>query len=159
VAGAPGARGQNNAQLHGKPFCPGATPLDEPFILFTVDVVAGLKTIEDFFRKAQALPDATGVLALTEHIDDEKPLWATVDDTNRITAMGEAAKGAVRNCRLLLFHAGYFALVDTARSRKFGALRQFLGLLVEEGHALYACPSPRPSTWTIRKTLQRLKPF
>jgi NDP-sugar pyrophosphorylase family protein len=117
---------------------------DEPFILFTVDVVAGHKTIEDFLLGARCMADATGVLALTEHIDDEKPLWVTMDGNNRITAMGEAAKGSrYVTAGFYYFTPDIFSLVDAARARKFGALRQFLGLLVERGYVLNGLPVPK----------------
>src|SRR5271157_2764617 len=67
---------------------------DEPFLLFTVDVVFALKSLENFIQHASRLPRAKGVFALTHFIDDEKPLWVVTDDRKRITVIGERAAGS-----------------------------------------------------------------
>ena len=109
----------------------------EPFLLFTVDVVVGFSALRRFLTEASELPDTVGVLALTDYIDDEKPLWVEVDPKFRITAMGEAAVGSrYVTAGFYYFRPDIFALMAEARARKLSALRQFLGLLTAGGQLL-----------------------
>ena len=115
---------------------------DEPFLLFTVDVVFALKSLENFIQHASRLPSAKGVFALTHFIDDEKPLWVVTDDRKRITVIGERAAGSQYvTAGFYYITPDVFSLIDMARQLRFGALRQFLGLLVDEGHPIYGLPA------------------
>lgn len=113
----------------------------EPFLLFTVDAIFAFKTLQRFIGRARSLSVAQGVLALTRFIDDEKPLWVKTDTRARVLAMGESA-GPSRyvTAGFYYFTPEIFAMIDTARLRKLNALRQFLGLLIEKGYALYGVP-------------------
>lgn len=114
---------------------------DEPFILFTVDVVAGEQTVESFLDRARGLGHGQGALALTDYIDDEKPLWVSVDGGNRIVAMGEGARGGrYVTAGFYYFSPEIFALVDAAREKRLSALRQFLGFLIANGYPLHGIP-------------------
>jgi NDP-sugar pyrophosphorylase family protein len=114
---------------------------DEPFILFTVDVVAGYRTMQSFLDRALAYGSGEGALALTDFIDDEKPLWVSMDADNRIVAMGDAAQGSrYVTAGFYYFSPGIFDMVDAARAKRLGALRQFLGLLVDRGYPLRGIP-------------------
>ncbi len=111
---------------------------DDRFLLFTVDAVFRLETLQQFLTQAQAIEPAQGVLALTRFVDDEKPLWVAMDAQRRIIATGDAAGPTdYVTAGFYYFSPDVFALVETARNRKLNALRQFLGLLVESGYALY----------------------
>lgn len=114
---------------------------DEPFVLFTVDVVFGQQTLADFVRDAQALKESKGVLALTQFVDDEKPLWAAIDDSNRITAMGDAARGGpFITAGFYYFAPDIFSEIDAARRKNLNALRQFLGHLIDNGYLISGVP-------------------
>ncbi len=114
---------------------------DEPFILFTVDVVAGDQTMESFLDRARVLGDGQGAIALTDFIDDEKPLWVSVDGGNRIVAMGAAAEGSrYVTAGFYYFSPEIFSLVDAARAKRLSALREFLGFLIDHGYLLYGIP-------------------
>lgn len=119
-------------------FCLAPLLLDEPFLLFTVDVVFHVQTIRDFLEKAKAMSGLQGALALTDHVDDEKPLWVAIDASHRITAMGDGAKGSgYITSGFYYFSPGIFAMIEEARRRNLSALRQFLCLLVDAGAPLY----------------------
>lgn len=69
----------------------------ERFILTTVDTIFR----EDDFRRyaeafAAAPADIDGMMAVTDYIDDEKPLYIDVDDKMRITAFRDEAFDGVR---------------------------------------------------------------
>jgi NDP-sugar pyrophosphorylase family protein len=114
---------------------------DEPFILFTVDVVAGYETMRDFLHRARRPGNGCGALALTGFIDDEKPLWVSITETGRIRAMGEGAKGSPHiTAGFYYFSPEIFEMVATAREKGLNALRRFLGLLIDSGYPLYGIP-------------------
>jgi NDP-sugar pyrophosphorylase family protein len=117
---------------------------DGPFALFTVDAIFGRQTAEDFVHNARALTGAKGVLALTRFVDDEKPLWAMPDRSNRIIALGDAARGSpFVTAGFYYFAPDIFAEIATARRKKLSALRQFLGHLIDEGYPIYGVPVPK----------------
>lgn len=117
---------------------------DEPFLLFTVDVVVGFSALQRFLAAATNLPDAAGTLALTDYIDDQKPLWVEVDRYFRITGIGEAAVGSrYVTAGFYYFRPDIFALAAEARARKLSALRRFLSLLAAEGYLLYGLPTAK----------------
>jgi NDP-sugar pyrophosphorylase family protein len=116
----------------------------EPFILFTVDVVCAQQVVEDFVREARALNDAKGALALTRHVDDEKPLWAAIDNSRRIVAMGDGARGSEWvTAGFYYFSPDIFAEIAPAKKKNLTALRQFLGHLIAEGYPLFGIPVPK----------------
>ena len=116
----------------------------EPFLLFTVDAVFGYSIVENFVQQARQVSDAHGALALTDHIDDEKPLWTAVDEHLKITAMGPAAAGSrYVTAGFYYFTPTVFAEVAAARALRLNALRQFLGLLLDKGYGLYGVPVPK----------------
>jgi NDP-sugar pyrophosphorylase family protein len=117
---------------------------DEPFLLFTVDVVFATAALDGFLTGARKLEQAAGVLALTDYIDDEKPLWAKVDENSRITALGNDAKGSrYITAGFYYLRPDIFSMIDEARSRQLTALRQFLALLLASGYPLYGLPVPK----------------
>lgn len=122
-------------------FCLAPKLEDEPFLLFTVDAVFGFAIVENFVHRARQFENVHGVLALTDYVDDEKPLWVRMDDNGRLTAMGEAAKGSrYVTAGFYYFAPSIFSEIATARALKLTALRQFLGLLLDKGYALYGVP-------------------
>ncbi len=117
---------------------------DGPFLLFTVDAVFRFKTLERFLAKALALREAQGVLALTRFLEDEKPLWVKKDSKHRIVAIGEAARSSgYVTAGFYYLRPEIFGMIESARAKKAGALRQFLGLLVESGYSFYGVAVPK----------------
>jgi NDP-sugar pyrophosphorylase family protein len=104
-----------------------------PAVITTVDSILPMASFARFIEGAAAFPAEAFVLGLTNHVDDEKPLWATLDNGNgRIVRLGDPAGGLVT--------AGLYALpgrrpVEPARG--FARLRDYLGWLVSEGYPVY----------------------
>jgi NDP-sugar pyrophosphorylase family protein len=114
---------------------------DGPFLLLTVDAVFRFEALERFLEEARGLKEAQGALAVTRFVEDEKPLWVRTDAHKRIVAMGDRAQPSPYvTAGFYYFQPDLFTLVDTAKARGLGALRQFLGLLVESGYAVYGVP-------------------
>ncbi|MCK8604069.1 nucleotidyltransferase family protein [Desulfoferrobacter suflitae] len=133
---------------------------EEPFLLFTVDVVFGFATVRDFLAAAQECKGAAGVLALTDHIDDEKPLWAKIQGDSRITALGDTARGSrYVTAGFYYFEPTIFSLVDAARRRNLTALRQFLGLLIATGHSLCGLPVAKTIDVDYAEDIQKADRF
>lgn len=110
--------------------------LEEPFLLLTVDTIVAPAAVRDFVAAAVARLEhgADGVLAVTEFVDDEKPLRAACDRSGRIVALGDAAaQSALVTAGLYVFDPRIFAEIDAARAARFAALRQFLAHLIDRG--------------------------
>jgi NDP-sugar pyrophosphorylase family protein len=113
-----------------------------PFLLSTVDTVAGPEAYARFIAEAQRNQDASVTLALTSPGDDEKPLLVrTAPEGSRVTAIGEAAAPSEYAT------AGVYAVrpivlreAEGARRDGIDALRKFLERLLERGYPLAGIP-------------------
>lgn len=115
--------------------------LRERFVLMTVDSIFAPEVLSRFLDAAATRPGADGVLAITDFVDDEKPLWTKVDDGGRVVALGADAIGSEWiTAGIYVLEPRIFAEIETARARRFSALRQFLGHLVAAGYRLDAEP-------------------
>lgn len=113
----------------------------ERFLLLTVDAVFAPAVLRAFLAAAARHPDADAVLAVTDFIDDEKPLWAALDGDGRLTALGAAAAGSGWiTAGFYVLHPRVFTAVDAARRAGFTALRQFLAHLLARGDRLFGAP-------------------
>lgn len=68
-----------------------ATATNGDFVVSTVDALIKPEDVNLFISECRASKAAAG-LALTKHVDDEKPLWADADANGRVTALGDGAK-------------------------------------------------------------------
>lgn len=111
---------------------------DDRFLLLTVDSVFGPAVLPEFLRAADRFGDADGVLAVSDFVDDEKPLRIALDETGRVTALGPGAEESpLVTAGFYVFEPRIFDEMETARQRQFTALRKFLGHLLERGYRLY----------------------
>lgn len=108
--------------------------LDEPFLLLTVDAVLAPGALAAFVEQARQAP-TSGALGLTTFQDDEKPLYVELDVAGRILAVGRG-KSPFITAGCYYFQPRVFVFETLARARHLQALRQFLGMLVEEGFSL-----------------------
>ena len=108
-----------------------------PYLLSTVDTVAGPKAYAEFMARANA-EGAAVALALTSPGDDEKPLLVRMTPgDSRIEAFGEgdqATAGIYAVSPIVLREA------EAARGDGLDALRKFLGRLLERGYHLAGIP-------------------
>ena len=108
------------------------------FVLLTTDSIFAPAVLVEFLRAADRHGNASGVLALADFVDDEKPLWARMDGHGHITALGAAAANSgLVTAGFYVFDPVIFEEIDAARSARFSALRQFLGHLLERRRDLY----------------------
>ena len=102
-------------------------------MIATVDSIMAAESFRAFLEHAASCPADALVLGLTGHVDDEKPLWATLDrKTGRIARLGEPHSGLVT--------AGVYVLPAQRPAEPaggFARLRDYLGWLVSSGHPVH----------------------
>jgi len=109
-----------------------------PAVITTVDAVLATDDFRDFVNAAADFSDEAVVLGLTDHVDDERPLWATLDPDGRIRQLGGDSGSHVT--------AGLYVLpaqrpIEPAAG--FDRLRDYLGWLVAAGHPMRGIVLPR----------------
>ncbi len=103
-------------------------------LVSTVDAFCPRKDFVAFVRRAEELPAAATVLAVTGYVHDEKPLWVTTTRHGRVCVVGGASGGAVT--------AGIYVFPEKVRKMaipsSLGRLRDFLAWLAKESHPIEA---------------------
>lgn len=103
-------------------------------LVSTVDAWCAGADFVRFVRAACSRPPEAAVLAVTPLVDDERPLWVTIDAAGRVTALGGASGDAVT--------AGMYLVPEAVRRLSppagLGRLRHFLAWLLASGQPLYA---------------------
>lgn len=99
------------------------------FLISTVDALISAKDISRFIKHASA-GSCPAALALTEFVDDEKPLFADINGTGRLRSLGGSSGRYVT--------AGlYYLTAETARSMpqpsRHAALRDYWISLLHQG--------------------------
>jgi NDP-sugar pyrophosphorylase family protein len=105
----------------------------EHFLISTTDALIPPAEVARFWRECRDVSPEIG-LALTAHVDDEKPLWADLAKDGRITALGAAArdKNAV-TCGLYYMTRAAAKRLPAADSHR--RLRDFLAAQTAAGRA------------------------
>jgi NDP-sugar pyrophosphorylase family protein len=103
----------------------------DSFVVSTVDALISPEDVSRFVVECGGAKADAG-LALTRFVDDEKPLWADLDGTGFVTALGDAAK-----TKSFVTSGLYYATRKAAgllpEASAHGRLRDFLGSLVAAG--------------------------
>jgi NDP-sugar pyrophosphorylase family protein len=98
-----------------------------PAAITTIDAVMPVNDFCAFVKSANATTDNAVALGLTDHVDDENPLWATLDADGRIRQLGGSQGTHVT--------AGLYWLPaqrPAEPTASFARLRDYLGWLVAE---------------------------
>ena len=105
----------------------------ERFVLCTVDTVTRPGELEGFVRTFAGSP-ADVLLACTDFIDDEKPLYLSVASDGRVTALGQGAEGSpLVTAGQYGLSPAIFEILEEAVASGMERLRNFLGLLLQRG--------------------------
>jgi len=111
---------------------------DAPAVITTVDAILPVDQFRIFVTSAPRFPDGAMVLGVTGHVDDENPLWVTLDTSNgRIRRIGGSDGSHVT--------AGLYWLPakrPAAPTADFARLRDYLGALVAAGQLVYGIVLP-----------------
>jgi NDP-sugar pyrophosphorylase family protein len=109
-----------------------------PALITTVDSIFPVADFRRFVSAAAAFPSDAVVLGLTGHVDDDNPLWATLDTTNgRILRLGGEGGSHVT--------AGLYWLPANQTAKPaagFARLRDYLKWLVEGPLPVYGVVLP-----------------
>jgi NDP-sugar pyrophosphorylase family protein len=112
--------------------------LGGPAVITTIDAVLPVNDFCTFVRSAAGLATNTVALGLTDHVDDENPLWATLDAVDgRIRQLGGGCGTHVT--------AGLYWLPAQRPAQSaisFDRLRDYLGWLVAQHHPVYGIVLP-----------------
>jgi NDP-sugar pyrophosphorylase family protein len=108
-----------------------------PAIITTVDAVMPVDAFRRFVESAARLPNDSFVLGLTGHVDDENPLWATLDEDGRVLRLG-GDQGSHVTAGLYWLPARRVA----QPSARFDRLRDYLQWLVDGVRPVYGIVLP-----------------
>lgn len=118
--------------------------LSTPFLLTTADSVFLESEFKSFVNYGMNLKDADGVIAVTDFIDDEKPLYTDIDENNRITNFKDSNDGyEFITGGLYLFKTDIQKELEEAVNSGVVRLRNFLRFLIQKDFRLYAYPFPK----------------
>ena len=115
---------------------------DGPFLISTVDTVAGAHTYSRFIAGARKNNAAAITLALTSPGNDEKPLLLRIaPGGSRIVSIGNAAAPSdYATAGVYAVRASILREAEAARRDGVDALRTFLGRLLDRGYHLAGIP-------------------
>ena len=108
-----------------------------PALITTVDAILPADAFQHFVSSASSFPDDAVVLGLTDHVDDDNPLWATLNGEGRIVRLGGDQGSHVT--------AGLYwlpAYRDAEPKMRFDRLRDYLKWLVDERRRVYGVVLP-----------------
>ena len=110
---------------------------DAPALITTVDAIMPASAFQQFVSSAASFTHDAVVLGLTDHVDDDTPLWATLNEEGRILRLG-GAQGSHVTAGL------YWLPADRGAEPKvrFDRLRDYLKWLVDEGRPVYGAVLP-----------------
>jgi NDP-sugar pyrophosphorylase family protein len=108
-----------------------------PALITTVDSIMPADAFQHFVSSASSFPDDAIVLGLTDHVDDDNPLWATLNEEGRVLRLGGNQGGHVT--------AGLYwlpARPGAEPKMRFDRLRDYLKWLVDERRLVYGVVLP-----------------
>jgi NDP-sugar pyrophosphorylase family protein len=108
-----------------------------PALITTVDSIMPADAFQHFVSSASSFPDDAIVLGLTDHVDDDNPLWATLNEEGRVLRLGGNQGGHVT--------AGLYWLPARRGAEpkmRFDRLRDYLKWLVDERRLVYGVVLP-----------------
>ncbi|HEV8537781.1 MAG TPA: NTP transferase domain-containing protein [Bacteroidota bacterium] len=116
---------------------------DDRFLLTTVDSIFDEEEFSRFIGHSRQRTSADGVLAVTNYVDDENPLYAHINASNQIVEFSDRGSGTTSSWvtgGLYVFSPAIFREIGTMLDQGAMRLRHFLSHLVRSGYTLEAFP-------------------
>ncbi len=115
------------------------------FCLTTVDTMFREDEFARYIKAFSQAENIDGMMAVTDYIDDEKPLYVDVDETLRITAFRDAAYKGARYISggIYALSAPAIPVLEQAIENGMSRMRNYQRALVEAGLHLEAYPFPK----------------
>lgn len=102
---------------------------DGHILVTTVDSIFQDTMMEAFIRFSNTVPDESIVLGMTDHVDDEKPLYIRVDEGGRVVSLGGENSQYV-TCGVYFLHP---RSLNRAGDSGYPSLRFFLKAAIDAG--------------------------
>ena len=112
------------------------------FCLTTVDTIFRENDFRAYIKAAEAATDCDGMMAVTDYIDDEKPLYVDTDAEMNITAYRDARYDGARYISGGIYALGGRAVgvLEECMEKGISRMRNFQRALVDAGLRLKAYP-------------------
>lgn len=112
------------------------------FCLTTVDTIFRENDFRAYIKAAEAATDCDGMMAVTDYIDDEKPLYVDTDAKMSITAFRDARYDGARYISGGIYALGGRAVgvLEECMEKGISRMRNFQRALVDAGLRLKAYP-------------------
>ncbi|MCE5304279.1 NDP-sugar synthase [bacterium] len=115
--------------------------MKESFCLATTDSVFLENEFSDFINYSLSHQEVEGTLAVTQFIDDEKPLCVKMNEENTILQFFDSKDGCMwATGGIYYFSPKIFDEINSALETGTTRLRNFLRLLIANGYTLKAFP-------------------
>jgi NDP-sugar pyrophosphorylase family protein len=101
-------------------------------VITTVDAIMPVDAFRHFVNSAARFPNDAVVLGLTDHVDDDNPLWTTLDEDRCVLRLG-GDQGSHVTAGIYWLPAHRIAPPTSG----FGRLRDYLKWLVDEDRRVY----------------------
>ena len=112
---------------------------NKSFCLTTVDSIFKEVEFSNFIAEAESHTEYDGLLAITDFIDDEKPLCVELDNKSRIIKFEDSAENLkLATGGLYYFSSNILDEMDEAINSGMTRLRNFLKMLVKKKYNIYA---------------------
>jgi NDP-sugar pyrophosphorylase family protein len=113
---------------------------NERFLLSTVDTVFREDEFASYLQFAGARESVDGILAITNFIDDENPLYVQLDAVRRIQSFSKSDSSEWITGGLYVFSPKVFDEMDSVLKKRIERLRNFLSHLIERGYSIEGFP-------------------
>lgn len=115
---------------------------DERFCLTTVDTIFKEDEFKEYIRTFRKDEDVDGLMAVTDYIDDEKPLYVNTDQNLHIKSFSDTAEPDSRYISGGIYCLKRTALkvLENAMGKGMSRMRNYQRLLIEDGLMLKAYP-------------------
>ena len=111
----------------------------EKFCMTTVDTIFREGEFEEYIR-LWTESDAAGMMAVTDYVDDEKPLYISTDSEMRITGFHDSERQTYISGGIYGLDEKSFEVIDKCMAMGQSRMRNFQRQLVAEGLRLIAYP-------------------
>ncbi|MDR0538042.1 MAG: NTP transferase domain-containing protein [Tannerellaceae bacterium] len=110
----------------------------ERFVLTTVDTVFSETEFAQFIASFQSEAEADGIMAVTEHIDDESPLYVTVNDDGHIRSFDDTPGSRFISGGIYGLKQNALTVLSQAIEQKQFRMRNYQRSLINNGFRLKA---------------------
>jgi NDP-sugar pyrophosphorylase family protein len=110
------------------------------FLLSTVDPIFYENEFVRYIEYARRNQSKDGIIAITDYIDDENPLYVKLNDSNKITEFVKSEKTKWVTGGLYIFSPKIFKEKEIVLKQGMERLRHFLDHLVKQGYQLESFP-------------------